>query len=354
VARWHAREVTQVAFIVVLVASALVTGHQVDDLRASRAVLAGDVQQARAQTRTNAAAVESMESLLADVCDSARDAALEDDGLETECKLAEAGNIEERVPVVDPVTGPVAPAGPSADQIQHAVDGYLRRYLADLPGSYTDDLRSAVVDYLAEHPTVGEAGERGERGKPGRDAAPPKVAEIAAAVAAYLQANPPPPGQPGEPGAAGVGVAAAFLDGCDVVFTYTDGTTSRIGPICGPTGPQGEQGVQGEPGRAPTAEEVRAAVDAYCSERPSGDCVGPAGRGIADMECIDENPDDPASRWRITYTDGTVDENAGPCRGPAGPRGEPGEPGPPGEPAPSPTPTDTPTETPPVTPESPS
>lgn len=312
--RWHVREAAQLAFIGVLVASAIVTGNSVEDLKASRTHLAHQVRDARSDGRTNAAAVDTIESILADVCQAAPDRQLDDAGVQRDCSLAEAGNIEDRLPVV-PAPAVAAPNEPgvSVGQVEGVVDAYLRRYLSDLPADYTADLREQVIGYLQTHP--GTPGERGRRGARGRSGVDVTTAQVAAAAAAYLQANPPPAGPQGATGAQGapgVGVSAAFLDGCDVVFTYTDGSTSRVGPLCGPPGPQGPQGDKGEPGR-----------------------------GIAEMECIDEDPADPASRWRITYTDGAVDEDAGPCRGP---RGEPGEPGPPG---PTPTPEPPPSSGPP-------
>jgi hypothetical protein len=310
--RWHARELAQVAFIAVLAVSAIVTGRNVEELKQSRAELVREVQDARSDGRTNAAAVEAIEAILADVCQATPDQQLDDAGVARECTLAEAGNIEDRLPVVKTPAAPREP-GVSVAQIEGVVDAYLRRYLSDLPADYTAELRAQVVEYLQTHPgEPGQRGQRGRRGAPGRPGPVVSTAAVAAATAAYLQANPPPPGEPGAPGAPGVGVSSAFLDGCDVVFTYTDGTSSRVGPLCGPPGPPGPQGEQGVPG-----------------ER------GEPGRGIAAMECIDENPEDPASRWRITYTDGQVQEDAGPCRGPRGERGEPGPPGP------TPTPTAT-------------
>jgi hypothetical protein len=45
---------------------------------------------------------------------------------------------------------------------------------------------------------------------------------------------------------------------------------------------------------------------------------GTDGRGIAGVEC--RRADGRDWRWRVEYTDGTVDTNAGPCyREPAGP-----------------------------------
>lgn len=320
------RDVAQFAFIAVLVISAIVQGHDVDELRANNGDLVEDVRAARADTRVNAAAVESVETLLADVCAAAPERALEDDGLDSECKLAEAGNIEEQVPIADGDRVDDGGSGLNQDQVQGVVADYVRRYLTDLPPGYRDDLRAAVVDYLADR-----RGPRGQRGRAGADARPPTTRQIAAAAAAYLQANPPPPGPAGDPGAAGRGLVTTFLDGCDVVFTYTDGSTSRVGPLCGPQGPQG---VPGEPGRPPTTEEVAAALDAYCAARPDGDCVGaqgpagaagatgpagPAGRGIASIEC--EATTVGQVQLTVRYDDGTTQTVD--CTAPAEPPPEP-------------------------------
>lgn len=299
--RLPVRETAQVLFIGALVVSAIVTGQRVDELQGDRDAL-------RAEARTNAAAVQSIESILADVCDSVPDARLEDNGVNRECTLAEAGNIEDRLPVVEP--GAPA-AGVSVGQVEGVVDAYLRRYLADLPAAYTADLREQVIAYLQAHP--GAPGEPGKRGRAGRVTS----RQVAAAAAAYLRVNPPPAGKPGARGVAGISVTGSVLDGCDVVFTYSDGHTSRVGPICGPTGPTGATGATGDPGRPPTPEEVAAAVDSYCANRPDGDCVGPAGpagatgatgpagpagRGIASIECASTSGQE---QLTIHYDDGT-------------------------------------------------
>ena len=45
--------------------------------------------------------------------------------------------------------------------------------------------------------------------------------------------------------------------------------------------------------------------------------TGPAGRGVASLVCI-------SGKWRVQYTDGTVDASAGACTGPPGPIGATG------------------------------
>lgn len=51
--------------------------------------------------------------------------------------------------------------------------------------------------------------------------------------------------------------------------------------------------------------------------------TGPAGRGLTSVICV-------SGRWRVEYTDGTVDTDAGPCTGPPGPVGAAGATGSPG------------------------
>lgn len=97
---------------------------------------------------------------------------------------------------------------------------------------------------------AGEPGEKGERGEAGRA---PTPAEILMAVASYCEDGRciGPKGDdssiPGPPG--------------------SNGTNGQNGAD-GATGPQGPAG---EPGRAPTAEEISAAVTAYCAT--AGNCT---------------------------------------------------------------------------------
>jgi hypothetical protein len=69
--------------------------------------------------------------------------------------------------------------------------------------------------------------------------------------------------------------------------------------------------VPGPPGRAPTPEEILAAVEVVCAD---GACDGEDGtngkdgRGIADTECHTTGD------WIITYDDGTASTRPGPCR----------------------------------------
>lgn len=80
----------------------------------------------------------------------------------------------------------------------------------------------------------------------------------------------------------------------------------------GPSGPTGPQGVPGDDGRAPTSEEVIAAVNAYCAS--IGGCRGADGQTIV-------GPIGPA---------GTPGTNGETIVGPQGPAGEPGAAGPAG------------------------
>lgn len=104
-----------------------------------------------------------------------------------------------------------------------------------------------------------------------------------------------PKGDPGPPGDNGRGVNnVQCLDGTWIV-TYTDGTVDDdAGDCTGPKGADGEGGQAGEPGPSGPAG-------------PSGS-DGDDGRGIASAEC------DPATgHWVITYSDGEMDSDAGPC-----------------------------------------
>ena len=75
-------------------------------------------------------------------------------------------------------------------------------------------------------------------------------------------ANPPKTGADGAPGR---GIVTAALEGCDVRFSYTDGSTSSVGPLCG------RDGTDAPP---VTDDQVNAAVGRYCE---ANGCRGPQG-----------------------------------------------------------------------------
>lgn len=133
-------------------------------------------------------------------------------------------------------------------------------------------------------------------------------------------------------------------------------------PEAGEPGSQGERGYQGAPGlqgRSPTAAEIAASVNAYCTlvnncvgqagpegrpgvpgldstvPGPAGDpsaVAGPAGadglagapgvdgapgapgRGLASLDCVADGAG--STYWVITYTDGATAAVTGPCRVP--------------------------------------
>lgn len=99
-------------------------------------------------------------------------------------------------------------------------------------------------------------------------------------------------GPRGSPGADGVSITNATTDGCDVVISFSNGETRRVGPFCGPPGEDGEDG------------------------RP--------GRSLIDMDCEGQGR---TSDWHLTWRepDGSITEETvdGPCR-----VSEPGDPSP--------------------------
>lgn len=243
----HIRRGATIAVVVALVVSAYLGGRQTDGLRDER-------DNAGAAAQTNAESTDKVgNEILADVCKAATPQKLKAIKRERECQLAEKGQIDKVVPIVTPQ---VTVERLSQADIEKVVDAYLADYLTDLPDKYRDALRSEVVAYLTANPP-----------KPGKDGKPgpaPTAAAIGAAVATYLTQNPP---LDGKDGTNGVSVAGAALDGCDVVFTLSNDTSVRVGPICGP---------KGEKGDGPTAAELRAAFDSYCADQPGGTCKGTA------------------------------------------------------------------------------
>jgi hypothetical protein len=252
------REAARVAIIVILVVTVMLATRNTDLLRDQR-------DGAAAAAKTNGESVNKVGEALADVCKAAPAKSIKATGRTRDCQLAKQGKIKELVPVIQPTPPPAKVVVSQAD-IEKAVDAYLGNYLTDLSVTYRAQMRRAVIDYLTANPPA-----PGPQGKPGP---PPSTAVVAGVVVDYLQKNPPkagPAGDAGATGPSGVSVVGAALDGCDVVFTFSNDTTTRVGPVCGKDGRDGEKG----PG--PTAAELRAAWDSYCADQPGGTCEGPRG-----------------------------------------------------------------------------
>lgn len=188
---------------------------------------------------------------------------------EANARLEAEGEQPVPVPTVDS-NGEVTlvPIPPTPEQTSAAVADWFASHDLSLTSGYRSAMQDAVARHLTRNPPAA--------GKDGKDAPRPTDQQIADAVAAYLIANPPADGVDGTNGADGRGVVSAVLDGCDVVFTYTDGDTDRVGPICGTDGKNGSNGSDG--------------------------------RGYVDVECHTSGD------WIFTYTDGTAQTVEGPCR----------------------------------------
>jgi hypothetical protein len=250
------RSVARWVLVLVLIVVAVLSGTRIGGL-------VDDNEDAESE---NAA----VQSILATACGAASFEDLQKQGLVEECRLAQAGELADAIPddaaspgddpsQVDPdvidddpngtpadITPPSAPGGPSYAQVSAAVDDYFARKGIPVTPAYERAIRRATTTYIAAHPP--------------KDGRPPTTREITRAVRDVLLANPPADGSDGR------SVASASIDGCFVVFTYSDGTTDRVGPLCGP---------QGEPAPPPSDAQVAAQVAAYCDA--NGECRGPAG-----------------------------------------------------------------------------
>lgn len=113
----------------------------------------------------------------------------------------------------------------------------------------------------------------------------------------------------GPQGEAGRGVVSVQCIADRWQVTYTDRQTEDAGDCTGDAGPRGLPGPSGSPGPsgAPGAD---GAAGEPGPPGPSGP-AGEDGRGIADVDC--RRGDDGRWRWRIEYSDHTVDDDAGPC-----------------------------------------
>lgn len=207
-----------------------------------------------------------VEAILVDACAANDLQTLAREQLLASCRLARAGEIDAAIKTqiddegagsadtteVREAITEVAPAAPPPSSVATAVEDYLSTYDFDVEPEYRDALRTDVESALR---TLGVQ--------------PPTRSQITAAVAAYLVTNPPDDGAPGR------GLVTAALDDCDVRFSYTDGTSMTVGPICG------RDGADAPP---VTDEQIDAAVARYCearngcrgSEGPQG-AAGPQG-----------------------------------------------------------------------------
>lgn len=172
-------------------------------------------------------------------------------------------------------TGETGPRGPGPTQAQ--VVSALATYCAIedcTPAPTVAQVAAAISDYCATggcRGADGENGEPGQNGEPGDPGRPPTAEEIAIAVAAYCN-----------------------------------------GGAC-----RGADGADGEPGPPPTDAQVLEQVRVYCSENNNcqgrtGDTGerGATGVGIETVTCPDDENDD----WVYTFTDGSTQIVAGPCR----------------------------------------
>lgn len=190
------------------------------------------------------------------------------------------------------------------------------------------------ADAIVEDPAAPTVAAPPEDGEDGSDAPPVTNAQVDAAVDRWCEtegpcATPPTMAQ----------VTRAVADLCDGGCDGKDGKDGDDAPPPDPAelqalvmqtvlsycdaGPQCDKGDTGNAGKdGPTVEEVRDIVTTvlaeHCAAQPGGTCegdqgktgdTGPAGVGIETVRCPE--PDDD---WVITYTDGTTETVAGPCR----------------------------------------
>jgi hypothetical protein len=259
------------------------------------AALFFEVQQNRSDDKidTESGRTTALEAIVAQACNAANYAELQKRGIVAECRLAQQGNLPSAIPSsaipapnanptkvpanVIPdnthVSQPPFPFG-TPDEVRAAVSDYFATHPLPLTASYRADLQRATARYLTDNPP-----------KPGHT---PTQRQVRQVVRAVLLANPPPPGPTGAPGTS---VVKAALDGCNVVFTLSDGTTSSVGPLCGP---------QGDTGPGPTDQQVQQGIAAFC--QANNQCQGPAGV----VKVIDNCPAADPGNF-VTNVDATYD-----------------------------------------------
>ena len=120
---------------------------------------------------------------------------------------------------------------------------------ADASGAAAEQLatqvRSLGATPVVEPPVV----ERGARGEPGVGIASVESAPCAVVVRLTDGRSTPVDGLCGRPGRDGRSITGAAPAGCDVLLSWSDATTSRVGPMCGPVGASGQAGQDGRDGQ---------------------------------------------------------------------------------------------------------
>jgi hypothetical protein len=114
---------------------------------------------------------------------------------------------------------------------------------------------------------------------------------------------PGPQGLPGQPGADSTIPGPPGKSGRPGKDSTVPGPTGPTGPAGGP-GPSGRPGQPGADSTVPGPQGEPGADSTIPG--PAGP-TGEPGRGIKDQHCQANG------RWRIEYTDGTIDDDAGPC-----------------------------------------
>lgn len=243
-------------------------------------VIAWQVRSVSQRADDNERTATAVNAILAQSCGAASFEELRGRGLVEECRLAQDGSLtkaipDKKLPSADADPGDVdpdvvddddsstpadllPPATPAEVAVGRSVANYMTRNPLSVQPGYERAIARATATYLSANPPA--------KGRP------PTTAEIQDAVRAALEANPPVPGTngvngtDGASGANGVSVTSTALAGCDLVFSYSDGSTAKVGPICG---------ANGEPGPAPTDKQIAQAVAAYCEG--NGACRGERG-----------------------------------------------------------------------------
>ena len=114
---------------------------------------------------------------------------------------------------------------------------------------------------------------------------------------------PGPQGLPGQPGADSTIPGPPGKQGSP----GRPGKDSTVPGPSGPTGPAGGPGPSGRPGQPGADSTVPGPQGEPGADSTIPGPTGEPGRGIKDQHCQDNG------RWRVEYTDGTIDDDAGPC-----------------------------------------
>jgi hypothetical protein len=121
-----------------------------------------------------------------------------------------------------------------------------------------------------------------------------------------------------------IGLVAVLFFGVAYLFYDRQTRVQQLNAMSAALSAQRAQSINsGQTPVAPPPAQILATPTPVAGPRGDTGATGATGRGLTSVICV-------AGVWRVQYTDGLVDTDAGPCTGPPGPIGATGATGTPG------------------------